>query len=795
MNVCNPGRSLVLLIAFASSLTPFARTQEPAWQPKATWIAATPDGQPSQPGPLPLFRRAFTLAAKPVSATLRISGLGQYEAHIDGRNVTQAVLTPGWTLYNKHVLYDTYNVLPLLQPGKNVLAVLLGNGMYNVLPDPGRYEKFHRSFGQPVLIAELTVTLANGTVQTISTDSSWRTAPGPITFSHVFGGEDYDARLDPSGWELAAFDDSAWSSAIAVKGPGGELISSKIPPVEAFETFAPVKTEHPSPTVAVYDLGQNFSGWPEIAVTGPAGATVRLIAGELLDASGHVTQHSVAASPDEPNAFTYTLRGGGTSANPETWHPRFSYWGFRYVQAETSSPGVTILKLDGRFLHDAAPRVGTFTSSDTLLNRIHGLIDRAMLSNMMSVLTDCPHREKLGWLEESHLLGTALMDNWNLASLYNEISLNMADSQQPSGLVPSIAPEYPVFGGAFRDSPEWGSAAVLDPWIAYQFSGDPAPLRQFYPSMQRYVAYLGGKAKDHLLDYGLGDWYDIGPGEPGQSKLTTKGLTASAIYFQDLTTLARIATITGHPEDATGYNAEAEAVKTAFNAKFFHPETGLYDRGSQTAQAMPLALGLVAKEHEETVLASLVAAIRAKQNHVTAGDVGFHYLVRALTDFGRSDVLYDMLSRTDPPSYGAQLAHGATSLTEAWDANPNDSQNHFMLGHAEEWFYRGLAGIRFDRSLASGESIQIRPAIPGDLTSAEASFRSTLGPIRVAWKRTGDTLTLNVAVPAEATIWVPKGWERDRTIDKIDGKDFENGTAYRRVKAGSYRLTLHRVAG
>jgi hypothetical protein len=202
--------------------------------------------------------------------------------------------------------------------------------------------------------------------------------------------------------------------------------------------------------------------------------------------------------------------------------------------------------------------------------------------------------------------------------------------------------------------------------------------------MQRYLEYLRSKSKDHLLSFGLGDWYDIGTGEPGASKLTTAGVTASAIYFQDLTTLARIAVLTGHAGDAVAYASEAEAVKTAFNRRFFDGATNLYDRGSQTDQAMPLAVGLVSESHRAAVLANLVAAIRVTQNHVTAGDVGFHYLVRALTDNGRSDVRFDMLSRTDPPSYGAQIAAGVTSLAEAWDANPNDSQNHFMLGHIEE---------------------------------------------------------------------------------------------------------------
>lgn len=265
-------------------------------------------------------------------------------------------------------------------------------------------------------------------------------------------------------------------------------------------------------------------------------------------------------------------------------------------------------------------------------------------------------------------------------------------------MVPSIAPEYVAFLDEhgrttdFRDSPEWGSASILSVWTAYQFSGDRNLLAAHYDTMRNYAAFLRQKAANHILAYGLGDWYDIGPGEPGYSKLTSEEVTATAIYYQDLIVLSKAAGILDQPTDARAYAEEAAQVKSAFNEKLFHPETRNYDQGSQTANAMPLALGMVPAGREKAVLENLVDDIRRHQNHVTAGDIGFHYVVRALTDGGRSDVPFDMLSRTGSPSYGYQLARGATSLTEAWDSNPASSQDHFMLGHAEEWFYRGLAG-------------------------------------------------------------------------------------------------------
>ena len=772
---------------------------QPSPLAQAQWIAAKSDSSPATSSQLPIFRDEFSLSSKISRATLVISGLGQFEAHINGRNVTDTVLNPAWSDYRKRVFFCTYDVTALLQPGKNAIGVMLGNGMYNVPITPGRYQKFNGSFGQPKLILRLEIKFADGTSQSILSSSSWKTFPGPITFTSIYGGEDYDARLQQTGWDRPAFDDQHWSAAAVVKGPGGALQPETIPPIRAFDRYTPIKISHPRPNLTLYDLGENFAGWPEITVHGPRGSRVKLVAGELLDSHGFVTQRSANASPASENSFTYVLQGGAL----ESWHPRFTYYGFRYVQAQVSpaSPGgklPVIDHLDGRFLHDAVQVEGSFHSSDPQLNRIHTLITRAMLSNMVSVLTDCPHREKLGWLEQSHLAAASLMYNYNLGALYAKIANDMQDAQLPSGLVPDIAPEYPVFEKGFRDSPEWGSAVVLSTWTAYQFYGEPGLLRDHYASMQRYVSYLHAQLKSDLLIYGLGDWFDIGPGSPGESQLTSKGVTATAIYFQDLTTMARIATILNHPGDAATYLRESQSIRSAFNAQFFHASTNQYDSGSQTANAMPLVVGLVPDGHREAVLNNLVADIRKHNNHVTAGDIGFHYVVRALTDNDRSDVLFDMLSRTDPPSYGAQLAHGATTLTEAWDANPALSQNHFMLGHADEWFYRGLAGIDFDLTRPPDQRILIHPAVVGDIESASATFHSSLGEIHSRWSRTGKTLRMDISIPrgATATVHFPLAYRKSITVNghaladepSIRCHDSDNSPADCVVTSGTYRV-------
>jgi alpha-L-rhamnosidase len=567
-------------------------TQAPTW--RAQWIesqdAAAPDA------PLPLLRKTFTLDHPVVRAILYASGLGQDELRLNGRKVGDDVLTPGWSDYRKTVFYDSYDVTALLHSGPNAIGVMLGNGMYRVLHTPGRYTKFVGSFGPPKCIVQLEVEFGGGRSLEIDSDGSWKTAPVPITFSSTYGGEDYDARRNPQGWDRSGFDDAHWQPAVVTDGPGGALTPELAPPIRVMHIYSPVRITHPAPGDTVYDFGQNFAGWPTISASGHAGAVLKLIPGELLDARGLVSQRSSG----RPQWFAYTLRGAGI----ETWHPRFSYYGFRYLEVHgaTQKDGVRLLSVRGDAVHTSSPQVGSFDSSDTLLNRIHMLILYAIENNAMSIFTDCPHREKLGWLEETHLMAPSMLYDFNFAHLYAATARNIADAQKTSGsktgMVPEIAPQYTVFDprryDVFNDSPEWGSAAVLAPWYVYERTGNRQFLAAQFPVMRRYVAYLGTRAHDGIIDYGLGDWCDVGPGPPDCfSKLTSSGVTATAIYYQDLEVVTKTAALLGLSAVSEGYQRQAEQVRDAFNARFFHPDRHIYDKGSQTAQAMPLALGMV----------------------------------------------------------------------------------------------------------------------------------------------------------------------------------------------------------
>ena len=738
------------------------------WRGK--WIAAEP-GWPVQvaqsrtsrsvPGPrqMPLFRRGFVVAKPVRCATLSICGLGHHAVTINGREAHASMLDPGWTDYRQTVLYSTYDVTGLLALGQNAIGVMLGNGMYHVDGVKDRYKKFVGTFGQPRLIAQIAIIYADGSDDVIASDDRWSTRPGPIMFSSIYGGEDFDAQREVPGWDRPDGVHDGWSPVLLVDGPSGRLRAQGIPPITVGETFPVARVTEPKPGVFLYDFGENCASRPVLTVRGAAGAEVVLSPSETLGADGLIAPRSIGARPGLPVYYRYTLRGGGD----ETWRPRFSYCGSRYLQVTGAVPAdrakrgdVAVVALASEFVHTELPLVGTFDAGEKLLVQTHDLIRRAVLSNTASVFTDCPHREKLGWLEQDHLNAETVLYLEDAATMYEKLTADIVDAQLPNGQIPEIAPEFVIFGGAdevYRDSPEWGGAVVIAPWKAYRFHGDPRVLEIGYPAMRRYAAHIESKrTAAGLVDYGLGDWLDLAPPEPAQRRqLTSMGVTATATYYQMLTCLVDIARRLGRPmAEVVDYARRAAGVKTAFNAAFFRPDQGCYDTNSQTANAMPLALGMVPAGLEARVLDALVADINSRGDHVSAGDVGFHYVVRALSEHGRPDVLHAMLSRTDPPSYGAQIVAGATALTENWDPSRGGSQNHFMLGHALAWLYSGLGGIRLDFWRDDAPPITVAPQLVPGLDRVAVGYDSVLGPIRSAWSRGGGITRFEIDVPAGA---------------------------------------------
>ena len=709
--------------------------------------------KPVAPYKLPQLRREFT-ATKPVKRAMAyICGLGQFEMFLNGEKVGDHFLDPAWTKFDKEAQYVAFDITGELRDGKNAVGVMLGNGYYHT--PHGRYRKVLFSYGAPKMICKLQIEYADGTAQTVVSDDKWRASESPVTFSSIYGGEDYDASAVQPGWAEPGFDDRKWKKAVLTQGAGVKLIPQISEPLKVMERIPTVRRFRAANGNWVYDLGQNASGIVQLTVRAVTPQSIKLIPGELINDDSTVNQRASGA----PFYHVYTARGDGSS---ETWHPQFTYYGFRYVEVEgavpvgESNPGALpeVIDITGLHTRNSAAQVGTFACSDPLFNKIHTLIDWAVRSNMASVLTDCPHREKLGWLEVTHLMGGSIQYRYDISRLYAKQVNDMRTAQHANGMVPTIAPQYVTFSPDFIDTPEWGSAFVIIPWNLYEWYGDLAPLRDNYERMKRYVDYLGSRADNHIVAYGLGDWYDIGPDRPGYAQLTSNGVTATAIYYQDVKILERVARLLGKEADVRKYAALASDIKRAFNEKFFDKKTLKYDRDSQTANSIALHMDLVEPQYKAVVRQNLIDDIRRRGNALTAGDVGYRYVLRALEENDASEVIYDMNSRYDVPGYGYQLAHGATCLTESWQAYREVSNNHCMLGHLMEWLYSGLGGIRQSPGSAGYKEIVIRPQVVGDIHSAAVSFRSPYGLIRSEWSDSPQQYRQRVEIPANTTALV-----------------------------------------
>ena len=745
---------------------------------------------------LPMFRKDFTLSKTIKRATAFVSGLGHFEMTLNGKKVGDDFLAPGWTKYDREALYVTYDITRHLKKGSNAVGVMLGNGFYYIPPVKERYRKLKVAYGFPKMICRLFIEYSDGTSGNVISNQSWKTAPSPVTFSSIYGGEDYNATLAQKDWNLPVFNDSQWKNALLVNGP--KLNAQKEEPLKIFDHFQAQQITQTANGEWVYDLGQNASGIIELKVSGKKGDTIRITPAELLKEDGTATQKNMGG----PSYFTYILKGSGV----ETWRPRFFYSGFRYLQVkggvpvgkENPSRKAVIQYLKGLHIRNAAETVGKFSSSSELFNKTFQLINWGIKSNMVSIFTDCPHREKLGWLEQLHLMGSSVNYNYAAAPLFEKAAVDMQNSQLANGLVPEIAPEYVKFewgGDMFRDSPEWGSSSILVPWDLYKWYGDKQTLVDHYPTMQRYIQYLGTKADKHILSQGLGDWYDLGPKPPGVSQLTPMGITATAIYHYDLKVLEKIATLLGKKADALTYANRAVLVREAFNYKFFNAQTKQYGSGSQTANAMAVYMGLVEEKDKQAVIDNLIKDIKNNNNGLTAGDIGYRYVLRVLEDAGRSDVIFDMNSRSDVPGYGMQLAKGATALTESWAALPSVSNNHFMLGHLMEWFYSGVGGIRQVENSVAFNQIKIYPEVVGDLTSAHTAYQSVYGNISTDWEKTADgfEIAINIPVNTTAVVYIPVSPQQ--SLSETSNSAFQNmGTANGRMKvaigSGYYKFKV-----
>jgi alpha-L-rhamnosidase len=754
-----------------------AQIQNPS---TARWISPYAAGATNEKTPCPILRSTFTVNGPVKTAIVRIVGLGHYELFLNGKRVGTSLINQPWSQYNKTIYWQEFDISKMLRNGENVWGVMLGNSFWHVTAanDTGRYVKTDAmpdfAAGYPYLLwLDADIKTKDGQELVVTSDDSWKWLSGPLTFSHIYAGEDYDARLAPAGWNAPGYKDGSWKSVAVVQAPAAVLAKYTGPAMQAFEVFKPEKVMSPKAGEFTYVFPQNSSALIRFTVSGPAGKTIRFKPCEYMDSTGQV-KFTYTWGTGKDIWHDYTTAGGKN----ETHQTVFCYVGCQYVGVTGAVPEgapnpqklPVIKKIELVHVRTANTLVGTFTCSSEMQNRAEHMIDWSIRSNMSYVATDCPHREKNGWQEENWHMGRAMSYRFDVQSWFTKIARDLKDTQLPDGHVPTNCPNYLIAippHGYWNEAPEWGISSVLVPWHLYEWYGNTAVLKSNFESMQKFVDYLSSTAKDGIINSNLGDWYDYGHGKgDGPSQWTPNELSATAIWALGAKTVSQAAGVLGKLSEAVRYQNLFDQIKKDFLRRFYDPATKTFkNNGScQAAHSVALCVGLVPAADRPAVLQAIVDDLAKREYQQTVGEVLQVFFIRALADGNRSDILHRVYSRTNRGSYGYMVNQGFTSLPESWDARPGtaNSMNHFMLGHLMEWHYAYLAGIRQQPGSVGWKKVLIAPT-PGSLESVAASFNSPAGMIKVDWKQSNGQFSMNVTIPKgiEATAVLPDGTQRD----------------------------------
>lgn len=689
----------------------------------------------------PCFRKAFTL--RPGWRTVRafVCGLGYHEFYVNGRKADSRVLEPAQTEYPKRVLYSAYDVTELVRAGGNVLGVMLGNGWYHQDRVWGGM-----SYGSPVLRLRFEAEYPDGSRQTVLSDGTWQVAAGPITSNNIYAGETCDARrrLD---WNGAMLADKPWSAVVPAQGPAGALICPAFPPIRAVGTLAPAEPREVAPGVFLYDMRQNFAGWARLRVRAPAGTRVKMRFAETVDPkTGLLDTASTGVFATQVEQIdTYICRGGGL----ETWEPRFTYHGYRYVEVVGLPPGSRPPVLEGIVVHTDVEPAGGFTCSDPMLNRIHQAAVWTLVSNLHGVPTDCPARERCGWLGDSHASAEMAALNFDMSGFWSKY-LDDITTGWVSDLPPSVVPGKRIAGAS--GPLDWGVAVVMLPWFRWLYYGDRAELERSYPAMSRFVRTAGKTATNGIASNGLGDWCPPGSVEP---TATPVPLTTTAWLAEAARLTAQTATLLGRPEEAREFAQMAERSTVALQAKYYNAAAHTF--GSQTADAMALAFRLCPEADRQAVCDSLALDVVKHGKHHTTGIFGSRWLFDTLTAGGHGDIAFDVLHQTDYPSIGYLFHLGATTFWECWGEPELDkkwgarSLNHPMQAGYDAWFFQGLGGIACDETGPGFRKILLRPNLLPGLTSVRVYHDSPHGRIRSEWTQKGGTVRFHIVIPPNTT--------------------------------------------
>ncbi|GAA3294099.1 family 78 glycoside hydrolase catalytic domain [Dactylosporangium vinaceum] len=728
--------------------------------------------------PSPLLRKGFTVSKAVASARLLTTALGLHETRLNGAKVGGDVLAPGWTDYNKRVQYKEYDVTGQIRQGANALGAYVGNGWYsgNVgFAGTAIYGP------QPWYSAQLLITFTDGTTQTVRTDSTWKVTTGPIRADDLYGGESYDARSVIAGWDGPSFDDSAWPAVAVRSGTKPNLVAQVDNGVTVQQEFRPVAITQPQSGVWVLDLGQNFTGWDRLTMSAPAGTTVQLRHAEVLNPDGTIYTANLrgAAATDR-----YTFSGSGT----ETYEPRFTVHGYRYVELTGLPAGFTPTAdtLTGRAAWQTGAQSGTFSTSNAMLNQLAKNILWGERDNMLTIPTDCPQRdERLGWTGDIAAFVATSTFNLDVHNFLDKFTDDLVDAQHADGAFTDVAPGVSAGAGTAG----WGDAGVIVPYTLWQRYGDIKVVNDHFDAMAKWVDYLKSTSGADLIrnQTTYGDWLNVNDN-------TAQDVVSTAFFGWSARLVARMAAATGRTAQATSYGQLADQVAAAFTNRFVAAD-GTVSGNTQTGYVMALAFGLLPANRVQAAADRLAAKVSATGGHLSVGFLGVENLLPVLAAYGHADTAYTILMQPGFPGWGYQISKGATTIWERWDGIRTDgtfndpgmnSFNHYGLGSVGDFLYRQVGGVS---PAAPGYSaLTIAPIPGGGLTSAKSSYDTPYGSAVSDWSISGGTLTLRVTVPtgATATVKVPTSNAASVTAP---AQAVPSGPATYYLPAGSYTFT------
>ncbi len=735
--------------------------------------------------PSPLFRKEFNVDRKLKSAKIYITGLGYYELYINGEKVGDHILDPAFTNYDKRVLYLTYDIKKFLKEGMNAIGVMLGNGWYNMITRA--VWSFDRApwKDDPVLLCQIELNFEDGSKKIIVSDSNWKCAPGPITFNSIRQGETYDANLEQEGWNKTGFNEKQWHNVRMVRGPNGKLKSQLLPPIKVIKEIKPKKINKINNQTFVIDFGENISGFVKIKVAGKKGQKIFIKYGERLDSAGYVDQKEISKYVREERFQTdvYIMKGNGI----ENWHPRFTYHGFQYAEIKGFPETPNSENIHACIVHTAFDTAGYFQSSNELLNKIQKITVRSYLNNFHGYPTDCPHREKLGWLNDAELISETGLFNFQSQTAYKKFIYDILDSQLPNGQIPPVVPTS-GWGYQWNIGPAYDNAIITLPWNLYIYSADLNILKEVYPKLKKYFEYYQLYAKDNLVDLGLGDWSYA-------KTQTPKIITATAYYYFEAKLLGRIAKILGYIEDSNKFFKISDNIKTAFQNKILN---NIDSTITQTLLGCILHMGLVDSIKTDSVANQLISFLSRDKMNLDFGVIGAKSVLEGLTITGKTKVAYNLVNNTNYPGWGYWVKKGATTLWESWDGKKL-SLNHIMFGSVSAWIYKAIVGIRPDPEYPGFKHFYISPFYAQDLSWVKANYQTLYGKIGIDWKKERKKITLKVEIPGNtsATIVFPvqkieEITENNRIFNSIDLYDYKcnDSSIYLTLGSGTYTFSF-----